>query len=314
MACILAVRSKLFGPERACTRQARPEADAYPLTADSTKCSQESLKFTRHAKRSRLTTEDVSHALAAKNQEPLWGFAGSSQLPFRKTQTPSGNVYHIEDEEIDLSKMIKTEVPPVPREVSFTGELARVAPIRAAPSARINLESKGAPNAKLTALHRIGYSAHWLAIEGVQPLIKENPSQAGQRHPRNPFDSAQPNAFSPLRHASHVYNLTLTVLLTELAKFTSSSRAPQAGSTANGAAANSAVTPLVKHVLSRELQLYFARVTEAISADQPELREAALGSVRSDPGLHQLVPYLVAWGAEQVRHVIEREARPDTLD
>jgi len=30
-------------------------------------------------------------------------------------------VYHIEDEEIDLSKMIKTEVPPVPREVSFTG-------------------------------------------------------------------------------------------------------------------------------------------------------------------------------------------------
>jgi len=77
-------------------------------------------------------------------------------------------------------------------------------------------------------------------------------------------------------------------------------RGPQAGPTANGAAANSAVTPLVKHVLSRELQLYFARVTEAISADQPELREAALGSIRSDPGLHQLVPYLVAWGAEQV--------------
>lgn len=84
----------------------------------------------------------MSHALAARNLEPLWGFAGSSQLPFKKTATPSGNVYHVEDEEIDLSKMIKTEVPPVPREVSFT--------------------------------------AHWLAIEGVQPLIKENPTQAGE--------------------------------------------------------------------------------------------------------------------------------------
>lgn len=36
-------------------------------------------------------------------------------------------MYHIEDEEIDLGKMIKTEVPPVPREVSFTGKLGHSA-------------------------------------------------------------------------------------------------------------------------------------------------------------------------------------------
>lgn len=71
------------------------------------------------------------------------------------------------------------------------------------------------------------------------------------------------------------------------------------GITAQG---SSIITPLVKHVLSRELQLYFTRLTEALgtTGGGSEMREAALGSVRSDPGLHQLVPYLVGWGGEQV--------------
>lgn len=73
---------------------------------------------------------------------------------------------------------------------------------------------------------------------------------------------------------------------------------------------NSTVTPLVRHVLSRELQLYFTRLTEALGGTNSatnqtgggdEMRDAALGSLRSDPGLHQLVPYLVSWGGEQVR-------------
>lgn len=79
-----------------------------------------------------------------------------------------------------------------------------------------------------------------------------------------------------------------------------------------------AVTPLVKHVLSRELQLYFTRLVDALGSaggsigssggagagsgpqeSSAEVREAALGSVRNDPGLHQLVPYLIAWAGEQ---------------
>lgn len=94
-----------------------------------------------------------------------------------------------------------------------------------------------------------------------------------------------------------ITELTSRFARAELVKFSSSSRAPaSAAATANST--GSTVTPLVKHVLSRELQLYFARLTEALASD--EQRDAALGSVRTDPGLHQLVPYLVGWGGEQI--------------
>jgi transcription initiation factor TFIID subunit 6 len=77
----------------------------------------------RHSRRTRLKVEDVDHALKARNLEPLWGFASTSHLPFKKTVTPTGIVYHVDDEEIDLSKVLKSELPSVPRDVSFTGEL-----------------------------------------------------------------------------------------------------------------------------------------------------------------------------------------------
>jgi transcription initiation factor TFIID subunit 6 len=100
----------------------------------------------RHSRRTRLKVEDVDQALRVRNLEPLWGFNSTStavaSLPFKKTVTPSGTVYHVEDEEVDLTKVLKTELPSVPRDISFT--------------------------------------AHWLAIEGVQPLIKENPTPAGE--------------------------------------------------------------------------------------------------------------------------------------
>ncbi|KAK4332827.1 Transcription initiation factor TFIID subunit 6 [Rhodotorula toruloides] len=195
---------------------------------------EESMKFMRHARRTRLKVEDVDQALKVRNLEPLWGFASSSQMPFKKTVTATGTVYHVEDEEVDLSKVIKTEIPSVPRDISFT--------------------------------------AHWLAIEGVQPLIKENPT--------------------PQELARYAPKPASTALI------------PSASSAAGQPP--SAVTPLVKHVLSRELQLYFTRLVDALGAgtqgateSSSEVREAALGSVRHDPGLHQLVPYLIAWGGEQ---------------
>lgn len=76
----------------------------------------------RHSRRTRLKVEDVDHALKARNLEPLWGFASTSHLPFKKTVTPTGTVYHVDDEEIDLSKVLKSELPSVPRDVSFTGK------------------------------------------------------------------------------------------------------------------------------------------------------------------------------------------------
>lgn len=66
---------------------------------------------------------------------------------------------------------------------------------------------------------------------------------------------------------------------------------------------NVQVKPLVKHVLSKELQLYFERICGAILDDtNDEHRNAALASLRTDPGLHQLVPYFFQFVAEKVTH------------
>jgi transcription initiation factor TFIID subunit 6 len=70
---------------------------------------------------------------------------------------------------------------------------------------------------------------------------------------------------------------------------------------------NVAFKPLVKHVVSKELILFFDKIRGAILDEDPDpevviLRESALESVRSDPGLHQLVPYFVQFVAEKVTH------------
>ena len=66
---------------------------------------------------------------------------------------------------------------------------------------------------------------------------------------------------------------------------------------------NVTVKPLVKHVLSKELQLYFEKICSAlVDESNNEYRIAALASIRSDPGLHQLVPYFVQFIAEKVTH------------
>lgn len=66
---------------------------------------------------------------------------------------------------------------------------------------------------------------------------------------------------------------------------------------------NITVKPLVKHILSKELQLYFERVCTAVLDDTNEpLRIAALSSLRHDPGLHQLLPYFLQFIAEKVTH------------
>jgi transcription initiation factor TFIID subunit 6 len=61
------------------------------------------------------------------------------------------------------------------------------------------------------------------------------------------------------------------------------------------------VKPAVKHILSKELQLYFDKITNAIrSPDKDRLARAALNSLSSDPGIHQLLPYLSQFVSDEV--------------
>jgi transcription initiation factor TFIID subunit 6 len=63
---------------------------------------------------------------------------------------------------------------------------------------------------------------------------------------------------------------------------------------------------LDRHILSSEIQLYFERITHAIlDESNNELRGAALNSLRTDPGLHQLIPYFIHFVNEKVTHKLK---------
>lgn len=200
----------------------------------------EALRFMRAAYRTTLTVQDISLALRVLDVEPLYGYESTRPLRYGEASIgPSQPLFYIEDEEVEFEKLVNAPLPKVPRDASMT--------------------------------------AHWLAIEGVQPSIPQNPTTAEARSTQE-LVAKGPGA-----------NPALAAL---------------AGND------NVGFKPAVKHIISNELVLYFDKIQAAILDDNPDeevlrLREAALESVRSDPGLHQLVPYFVSFVATQITHRID---------
>ncbi|KAF2280004.1 TAF-domain-containing protein [Westerdykella ornata] len=194
---------------------------------------EEALKFMRHSKRTTLSTQDISNALKVLNVEPLYGYESTRPLRFGEASLGPGQpLYYVEDEEVDFEKLINQPLPKVPREITFT--------------------------------------AHWLAVEGVQPSIPQNPSAINHADllPKGP------NANPYLAAANGLDNVN--------------------------------IKPLVKHVLSKESQELFTKLSSAlIDETNSEWQNAALASIQSDPGIHQLTTYLVTFIAEKVTHSIK---------
>lgn len=214
------------------------------------------IKFMRHSKRRMLTTGDINNALTVLNIEPLYGYDQSQPLVFKEALFGAGGqtLYYIDDNEVEFEKLINQELPKVPRQTTFT--------------------------------------AHWLAIEGVQPMI-----------PQNPLASEIKNLPAIVRGA------TSSVLSNDLLNSGASSGVggddtkEQRQKKKSSGDKDVEVKPLVKHVLSKELKLYFDKVVEVListDSEKESLREAALSSLRTDPGLHQLVPYFIQFVAEQI--------------
>lgn len=199
----------------------------------------EGLRLMRAARRTTLTVNDVSLALKVLDVEPLYGYDSTRPLRYGEASLGPGQpLFYLEDEEVDFEKLINAPLPKVPRDMNFT--------------------------------------AHWLAIEGVQPSIPQNPTSAESRSqellPKGP--GANP-ALAALAGNDNV-----------------------------------AVKPSVKHIVSKELILYFDKIQAAVLDDNPDeevvrLRQAALGSVRDDPGLHQLVPYFINFIMDRVTHHLD---------
>ena len=113
---------------------------------------------------------------------------------------------------------------------------------------------------------------HWLAIEGVQPQVPENPSQS----------------------------LTNAAL--------GSTNGASLGSAAGVTSQSSSLTVdglqekyVVKHHLSKEHQMYFETVTTCLFSKDLKAVQTALQSLKNDAGIQQLLPYLMQFIAEMVR-------------
>ncbi|KAF9157846.1 hypothetical protein DFQ26_008261 [Actinomortierella ambigua] len=223
---------------------------------------QEAMKFMRHSKRTKLTVDDINNALRVRNVEPLYGFNSSESSRFRKTTvgtaaTGMTDVYFVEDEELDFEGILSTPLPKVPLDVTFT--------------------------------------SHWLAIEGVQPAIPQNPTPSDAKadllHKRIKLDpgslAVQPGVKAVGAGAG--------------ANPGSGSGASNAGiNHANASGGGAEIKPLVKHVLSKELQMYYERIANAALSQDEVLRATGISSLQNDPGLHQLLPYFVQLAAEKV--------------
>eukprot|EP01119_Soliformovum_irregulare_P010268 TRINITY_DN2517_c0_g1_i1.p1 TRINITY_DN2517_c0_g1~~TRINITY_DN2517_c0_g1_i1.p1 ORF type:complete len:374 (+),score=61.38 TRINITY_DN2517_c0_g1_i1:23-1144(+) len=100
-------------------------------------------------------------------------------------------------------------------------------------------------------------SLHWLAVEGVQPNIPQNP----------PSDQAELSMKKILKNSS----------------------------------GKTLVKPLVKDVLSKELQNYYERFTKAMQdrEDDSEV-DKFLSDLSTDPSLAQLLPYFVEFISDEV--------------
>ncbi|KAJ3022342.1 hypothetical protein HKX48_006376 [Thoreauomyces humboldtii] len=180
-----------------------------------------------------MTADDINHALRVRNVEPLYGWASGKTTKFNLITQGTQQLYYVDDLELDLDDILNGPLPPVPLDVTHT--------------------------------------AHWLAIEGVQPSIVQNPSPAD-------LAARAPKVIS------------MPVLTNGLA--------------ATGGAGGDGM--LVKAVLTRELQMYYEKVTEALTSGSEELRSLAVQSVTKDPGIQPLLPYLIQFVAEQVTHNIRK--------
>lgn len=217
-----------------------------------------------------MTTSDIDEALKVLNIEPLYGHSNPNPPAFRKAGGPHP-AYFVEDEEIDFDRVIKEEKIFLPKGASYT--------------------------------------AHWLAVEGVQPLVPENPPALPRETEVDDKESAKPTTNGvtegtnlPTPPGDRATSTTFTNPLKpgyNIANVASGGKQP--------------AQSLVKQVLSRELQLYYARLTASLlpPADETK-RTAALASLRHDAGLQPLLPYLIRWVGEGVVGTLKNESPSDS--
>jgi len=193
-------------------------------------------KFMKHSKREVLTTEDIDCALRLWNVESLYGYSSSDPITFEKAEKYD-DLFFVKDQVVSFQSILEESLPKCPPEPTF--------------------------------------SVHWLAVEGQQPNVPQNPAF------EHPLDTTEVDGEDEDEDED---------------KDKSKENDKQI------------VKQMVKHVLSKEQQMYYERVTDAIKGSNQALHQRILHSLANDPGLHQLLPYLIQFIADEVVHNL-RELR-----
>lgn len=239
----------------------------------------EAVKFSYHSRRRKLLTKDIDFALKVSNELPILGFTSSEIIPFRFATGGGHKIFYHDDKEIELADVIaRVNIPKLPLEVSI--------------------------------------ESHWLAINGVQPAIPENPpplERDEQRlecvDPLMSLTSRMPN-FSMSGVGTHLmsgYGLDGRKILydTQNGNRSSNQKHKLSGIANINVLKKHIETVQVKqlatHELSVEQQLYYKEITEACVGSIETKRCQALNSLSHDPGLHQMLPRLCTFISEGVK-------------
>ena len=212
---------------------------------------QDGLKFMRHSKCKWMKCSDIDCAMRAKNVEPLYGFDSVEYCPFKHTTGGSKEYFYPDDKELELTDLISAPLPALPVDATLR--------------------------------------AHWLAVEGVQPAIPENPAPSSVEEQKKKAHGSGAGAASnelPLH--------TKDIRFDKKSKKSSKEEVP---STTEW----SKLKPLQAHALSLEQQLYYKEISDACVGISDSKRTEALASLSSDPGLYQLLPQFSSFITEGIR-------------
>ncbi|KAI0883130.1 TAF-domain-containing protein [Annulohypoxylon maeteangense] len=195
----------------------------------------ESLRSMRNSERDNMSVQDTSGALRLLDVEPMFGYDTTRPLKYGEANLGSQALYYVEDEEVELEKMINAPLPKIPKDMFMTG--------------------------------------HYLALDGVLTICPENLSPAELKsHDLLPKGSGANPALAALSGQDQPV-----------------------------------FKPSVRHAVSQELILYFEKIQAALMDDSEDeeverLRAAAIESVTTEPGIHQLLPYFSTFITNQVTH------------
>ena len=233
---------------------------------------QESLKFVQNSKRKMLLTQDLDHALKRQNVEPLYGFTTRDFVPFRFASGGGREVYFHEESEVDLEELLNQPLPKIPCPVNI--------------------------------------KAHWLAIDGAQPNIPENPPPINKDMQLK--EILQPSSAESCVNEIDLHKMSNDAKIDQVKeKETKSGKQESKSSNRDNddkknrdspvKHIDTKFKPLVTHELSVEQQLYYKEITEACVGSVEQKRTEALQSLASDPGLYQLLPRFATFISEGVK-------------